>query len=341
MKIINLEKELEKIKILINKTINLYLRKKYPYRHYRLMGEYSHRSGKRLRGALTILSTSLYGGQIAESFLTAAIIEVMQDWLLIHDDVFDQAKIRRGKISLNEMSNNNTAINAGDALHALNWKMLGDNIRFLGERRGWKVFYQINEILQTTLAGQYLEIRWNETNRLNIRDKDYFDLIYHKTAVYSVIGPLELGALIAGQGQQEFKEINLWAKPLGYAFQIRDDVMNLKNNATVLKKDSQNDLREGKRTLILKNLLADCTPAEKEIITLIYAKKPEAKTTEDLNYLNYLIKKYKCLEKTQAVILKLTTQAKNNFLEIYKNHKNSWAKNIIIELIEFIAQRDC
>jgi len=152
--------ELSKLKKPIWKEIKKYLPKKEPIGHYNMVWEYPTRQGKYFRPGLVMLGTQLFGGNPKKSLLTAAAMQTSEDWILIHDDVEDHSDKRRYFPALHKMHGDELAINAGDALHMIMWKMLGDNARDFNNIAGWDIFNTMNHILLKATEGQYLELKW-------------------------------------------------------------------------------------------------------------------------------------------------------------------------------------
>ncbi|MCX6799886.1 MAG: polyprenyl synthetase family protein, partial [Candidatus Falkowbacteria bacterium] len=214
---------LKTIKPLIWSKILNYLPKKEPFDHYEMVKDYPYRQGKYFRPGLVMLSTEMYGAKKEDALLSAAAVQLSEDWLLIHDDIEDQSEMRRGKPTLNVLHGNELAINAGDALHVIMWKILGENILALGLNYGIKIYNIFNDVLLTTTEGQAIDLTWIHDNKIDITEKEYLDMVKRKTCYYTIIGPVQIGAMIAGQSKDELKKIEEWGLPFGYAFQIWDD----------------------------------------------------------------------------------------------------------------------
>jgi len=344
MKKIDFIKELEKLKKPVWKKIQEYLPQKHPQEHYAIVREYPERQGKYFRGGLLLLSTEMFGGQKEKAILTAAAMQASEDWLLIHDDFLDQSEERRSTKdkycpTLNKMYGDELAVNAGDALHIIMWKMLGDNVRFLGEKQGWKIFDKMQDILLTTVEGQYLELDWIRKEKVLITKQEYYRMIGIKTGYYTVTGPLQLGAIIAGQSNKEIKQIEEWGMLFGYTFQIWDDVMNLTAESKIQGKEKAGDILEGKRTLTLIHLLKNCSSIEKNRITALYLKPRAEKTEKDKEYVLSLMKKYKSIDFAKKIAKDYSQKAMKLFDKNTAHLADSQAKRIIRQGIEFVINR--
>lgn len=331
--------KLEKLKKPVWKKIQTYLPDKYPKEHYKIVREYPQRQGKYFRPGLVLLATEMFGFKKEKAILTATAMQTSEDWLLIHDDCLDHSEERRHRSTLNKKYGNELAINAGDGLHIIMWKMLGDNVRLLGEKKGWQIFDKLNDILLTTIEGQYLELDWLRKKRMAITERQYYQMIYRKTGYYTVTGPLQLGAIAAGASNKELKKIKEWAIPFGCAFQIWDDVMNLTTANHSQGKEKAGDILEGKRTLILTHLLRKCLAREKDYITAIYAKPREKKTKKDKKYILALMGKYQSLDFAKKTAKDFSKKAKKLFNKNTSHLTDSYAKKTIREGIDFVVNR--
>ncbi len=344
MKKISFLNELEKLKKLVWGKIQEYLPNKFPQEHYTIVREYPQRQGKYFRPGLTLLSTEMFGSQKEKAILTAAAMQTSEDWLLIHDDFLDHSEERRSTKenycpTLNKIYGDELAVNAGDALHIIMWKMLGDNIRFLGARKGWQIFNKMNDILLTTIEGQYLELDWLRKRKIFITEKEYYQMISIKAGYYTTTGPLQLGAIVAGAPNKELIQIKEWGNLFGCAFQIWDDVMNLTMENEIQGKEKAGDILEGKRTLILIHLLRNCLPIERDYITTLYAKPRTEKTEQDKEYILSLMKKYKSIDFAKKTAKDFSQKAEELFNKNTSHLPNSYAKRVIRQGIKFVANR--
>ncbi len=223
-------------------------------RYARMLRDYPERGGKMLRGQLLILTARAYGDDSA-ALPAAAAIELFQNWVLIHDDIEDDSEERRGHPALHRLYPMPLALNAGDALHAIMWRLLVE----AGARR--KVMAEFAQLVETTASGQHLDLSWVLEGRFDLTQADYFEMVERKAAYYTGVAPLRLGALAAGKlPHPAFASAGL---ELGVAFQIIDDVLNLEGEHGAYGKEIAGDLWEGKRTLILIDYLNQASADER------------------------------------------------------------------------------
>ncbi len=322
------------------KEIQKYLPDKEPKGHYKMIREYPERRGKYVRPSLVLLSCEAFGGDPAKALLTAAAMQVSEEWLLIHDDVEDDSDERRGKPCLHKMYGKELAINAGDALHLIMWRIIGDNIKLLGNETGFRIFDKFYDIFLVTCEGQYLECSWIHDNKIDISEEEYYKMIDAKAGLYTISGPIQLGAIVAGVSDDVIKKIEEFGIPFGRAFQITDDTLNLSGEYEKYGKEIGGDILEGKRTLILIHLLRNCTEEEKEKVVRIYSKKREDKTKDDISYVINLMKKYGSIDYAKAKAREFAKQSKEIFDRNFKDLPETDAKKIIRIAIDFVVNRE-
>ena len=231
------------------------------------MLDYPLRYGKMLRPALAISICGAFGGHLANVLPTAASLELYHNAFLIHDDVEDLSSLRRAEATLHRLHGAPTAINVGDAMLAVTMEPLLDNMALIGLGRTLRVLRIVSRMARESAEGQMLELQWIASCDWSQRDADYSRLVHKKTGWYSFLAPVMAGAAIAGLDDRAIARIGRLFTPLGVAFQIQDDILNLAGEqlgtATGYGKDACGDLWEGKHTLILIHTLRMADPEER------------------------------------------------------------------------------
>lgn len=228
--------------------------------YFDMLRDYPQRGGKGIRSELLLASARAHGasdGPRWEGALwLAAALELFQNWVLIHDDIEDDSEERRGRPALHRLHGVPLAINAGDALHAYMWAAVAR-----ADVPG--AMQECLTMIHRTAEGQHLDLSWVEHREWTLTEQDYLEMVRLKTAYYTVIVPLRLGALAAGVSPAAgFTPAGL---ALGEAFQIRDDVLNLIGDPARYGKEIGGDLLEGKRTLIVLHWLSRAPDAQRQV----------------------------------------------------------------------------
>jgi geranylgeranyl diphosphate synthase type II len=230
---------------------------------YALMLDYPLREAKGLRPALAIATCRALGGRLDQVLPTAAVLELFHNAFLVHDDIEDGSELRRGGPTLHRAHGVPIAINTGDGMLALALQPLLENMQGIGLSRAIRVLEVVARMARESAEGQALELAWIRDGRWDLGDRDYLRMVWKKTAWYSFIAPVTVGALCAGADATRVRRLQHAAGLLGLAFQIQDDVLNLQEDTGGYGKEAAGDLWEGKRTLILLHALRRAMPAER------------------------------------------------------------------------------
>lgn len=307
--------------------------------HWQLIKDYPQRQGKYLRPTLLILTAQSLGFPVEKALKTAAAMQTSEDWILNHDDFEDNSLERRGKPCLHRIYGPELAVNAGDGLHILMWKMLWDNLAVLGESKAREVAQEFNEMLTRTVLGQTTEIKWTQ-EKAQLTDEDLFFIIDGKTVYYSIAGPMRLGAILAGATQKQLDLIYEFGLPLGRCFQIVDDLLDLTSDFKGLKKQKGNDLYEGKRTLMLEHLFRNIKKEDLPKLEKIINKKREEKTAEEVDWILRKMKKCGSLDYARNLAQKLAREAEEIFEKKLSFLSCQPARDELKAGINFILKRE-
>jgi geranylgeranyl pyrophosphate synthase len=182
---------------------------------------------------------------------------MLHNAFLVHDDIEDESDSRRGAPTLHRRVGIPLAVNAGDAMNALAMGLFRRTADRSAPQLLPRLLDEVDHMLLESLEGQALELGWMRDNSLDVGPEDYMRLVLKKTAWYSFIHPLRIGALVANPEDGALDRFNRFGFFLGLAFQISDDVLNLRGRLARYGKEIDGDLWEGKRTLILSHALAN------------------------------------------------------------------------------------
>jgi geranylgeranyl diphosphate synthase, type II len=206
--------------------------------------------GKRLRPIMVLLGNELYGGKAAEALPAAMAIEYFHNFSLIHDDVMDDAPLRRGKPTVHEKYGLNTAILSGDALLVYAYKYIAE----VPGRHLPEVLNIFNQTAIEVCEGQQRDM--NFESRSDVSEEEYLFMIRQKTSVV-LAAALQIGAIIGGASRKDADALYDYAIDLGVAFQIQDDILDCYGNAELVGKQPGGDIIQNKNTLLLIRARAD------------------------------------------------------------------------------------
>jgi geranylgeranyl pyrophosphate synthase len=239
-----------------------------PQRHlYALVKDFIDRSGKGLRPALCIATARALGGRAEDAFPAAAGLEMLHNAFLVHDDIEDGSDSRRGVPTMHRRAGIPIAVNTGDSMNALAMRLFRRTGEQLGPTTALRIFDEVDHLVVETLEGQAMELGWVRDNDLTIGPDDYLRLVLKKTAWYSFIHPMRIGALVANGEDQNLSRFDRFGYLLGLAFQITDDVLNLIGDVGRYGKEIGGDLWEGKRTIVLAHALGHADPSDRAWIS--------------------------------------------------------------------------
>ncbi len=307
--------------------------------HRKIIAEYPERKGKYIRPALVLLTASAMGLAEREAIKTAAAIQVSEDWILNHDDIEDDSLSRRGKPALHQIYGKELAINAGDGLHVIMWRILRDNQKLIGAERTFKLIDEFLQMLDRTVLGQTAELKWTRENRTDLNDKDILFILESKTVYYTIAGPMRLGAILAGADQNQLDRIYQFGRYLGYCFQIQDDLLDLTSDFAGLKKQQGNDIYEGKRTIMLLHLFRNFKGRGKTKLNGIIAKIREEKTSSEVAWVIGMMEKYGSLDYGRKMVGKFAKQAQEFFDSELVFLKDQPARDQIRAFVSFLETR--
>ena len=312
---------------------------------YEPMRDYPIRGGKRFRSALVLLACEALGGDKNEALRTAAAFEMFQSFALVHDDIEDGSEMRRGKPCLHHLHGIPLSINVGDALYSKVFEILAANRERLGEAITLDLIQEMVRGARMTFEGQAYDIGWIEAGE--IPDVDAFvEMLRLKTGWYSGWGPCTAGAIIAGAGPREKEAIGQFGETMAVAFQIRDDLLNLTiktEDASVAPttttggygKERGGDIAEGKRTLMVIDLLHRCAPEERSRVREILDKDRAESTSEDIEWTIALMERYGSIARAEASCRQRASAAESHLDVI----PPSDARETLKEMCAFLVDR--
>jgi octaprenyl-diphosphate synthase len=280
--------------------------------------------GKRLRPILVLLCGKLFGESNPALVRMAAVVEMIHTATLVHDDVIDMAKTRRGRPSINVVWGNHTSVLAGDWLYMQAFQVA------LRERN-FPVLDLLIELTQRMVEGELLQLE--RIGKIGVTEADYMELIDRKTAsLFSACA--RLGAIANGAGDAAESKLGEYAWNLGIAFQLIDDVLDFTSREKILGKPVGNDLREGKVTLPLIYALESAEPEERRLIETVLA---------DGNYdqvpfgkILHILHRYRGVERAQERALAFTEKAR----AIIGEFPNSAYQRALLAVTDLVTDRD-
>jgi geranylgeranyl diphosphate synthase, type I len=233
------------------------------------------RGGKRIRGALAMASYQMFGGQDKEVIVkAAAALEMFNAYILVVDDIQDRSDTRRGgktaHIQLADLHKEEHL--KGDPVHfgeavALNAFLIAQHYASniilqlnVPDAVKNKALANINNCFIVTAHGQTMDLFSEATESLDISDVN--NILEWKTAYYTFINPLQMGAILAGANQADMKSLEHFGVSAGRTFQITDDIIGTFGKESETGKSELDDIKEGKRTMLVVNAIKDSSEVD-------------------------------------------------------------------------------
>ena len=309
-------------------------------RFHALVRDYPSRMGKTVRGRLVVLSARAHGAVTDEAaIIVAAALELFQAWVLVHDDIEDDSETRRGAPALHRLVGMPVALNVGDALHVHMWRLLHELLGHPGVDAK-AIIDEFATMIDRTAEGQHLDLTYVDTGNVDIGADAYLHMVTLKTAYYTVVSPLRLGALLAGV--EPDPALTPTGIDLGVAFQIRDDVLNLRPGsgaAGAYGKEFAGDLYEGKRTLITAHLLAAARPDEAAEVRKLLAGPRAARGEAAVTRLLALVAAHGSLDHAQRVAEERAASGLARLQSVLARLPGGAAADRLLSILDAVAVR--
>lgn len=295
--------------------------------------KYSKNGGKRHRPLIALAGCLVVGGDMNKAISSAAAIEHFHTAALIHDDIADEAELRRGEPCLHLSEGLGLALNMGDlGLSLVNGTVINDSA--LDDAVKVRVVTELIEMTRRTIEGQAMDIGWARDARYDITPEDYLIMATHKTAHYSGAVPLAIGAIVGGGTEAQIEGLRNFGLDTGLAFQIQDDLLNLIGEEESTKKDFRSDITEGKRTLIVVHALHHGTEQQRARLVEILSNKE--KNPDVLAEAVEIMQETGSIEYARNYAQNLTSISKNRLLGVVDP---SPARDLLVSMADWFVNR--
>ena len=288
------------------------------------IGEYLRGGGgKRIRPALLLLSSKLFNYEGRGAVRLGAVVEIIHTATLVHDDIIDEAKTRRGRPAANTQWGNSKCVLAGDWLYMQAFKVAV-------QERNFRILDTLIELTQQMVEGELLQME--KLGKIISLD-EHFDLIYRKTAcLFSVC--MKMGAILGGATPEQEENLAQYGRNLGMAFQLVDDVLDLTASESILGKPVASDLREGKVTMAVIHALELCEPQERTLIETVL--KDRSFDTVPYSKIFEILRKYCSIEAASARAMQYAEAA----CAAIADFPDSEIKRALLWAPEFVVARE-
>jgi octaprenyl-diphosphate synthase len=278
--------------------------------------------GKNLRPLLVIMAAKLCGKPTPNTFIAASIIEMLHSATLIHDDVVDDAEIRRGFPSINAVWKNKIAVLIGD--YILSKCLIGGT-----KTNSLEIMYTLADASKRLSKGELLQIEKSKT--LNITEEEFLQMISNKTA--ALIGAASrLGALTTSDSNNDQHNLKEYGESIGIAFQISDDLLDYYGNQKIVGKPIGNDFKDKKLTLPLIHAFQK---APKKEVSAIKKKIKKGVKKRDIKEIIEFAEKYDGIRYAQKLQDEYATRAKESIAAYPENE----IKTSLLHFVDYVVLR--
>jgi geranylgeranyl diphosphate synthase type II len=285
--------------------------------------------GKRLRPTLLLLATELFGGKIENALPASLAIEYFHNFTLIHDDVMDNAPVRRGFTTIHEKYNLNTAILSGDVLmiKACEYLSKVEGIYFK------QVFDVYTKTAIEVCEGQQYDIDF-ETQK-SVSHSEYIEMIRLKTSVL-LAASMKIGAILGGANETDAELLYTYAENLGIAFQIQDDILDCFGDEGLVGKQPGGDIIQNKKTLLLIEAMRLCTE-QNDIRLNEWLNKTSYLNEEKVSSIQQIFKEYNI---KQFALQQRNFYVEQSMLALENMNLDTTKKSILKSLVDYLVIRN-
>ncbi|MDY6761482.1 MAG: polyprenyl synthetase family protein [Candidatus Nanohaloarchaea archaeon] len=290
--------------------------------------EHAVSGGKRLRTLLCLRTCNALNGDQMEAEVFAQAVESLHNATLVHDDIQDGDEFRRGKPSIWKQYGKPQAIGIGEALFAEGYRHILDHRDRFGTLKCLRLLEIYNEAQRTVIDGQAMDISFR--NRMTVSEEEYMQMARKKTGAL-LTASLTGAAVIAQSDSDVVERLEQAGRFIGPAFQIRDDVIDIKENDSGRR---GNDIREGKRSLIVVHAFQRLSKADKQALGDILDMPRDATTDAQVDRGIELMEQASAVEEAQKTAERLIDDAREHLRDVSADGFKE-----VCDVVDFLVER--
>jgi len=300
---------------------------------YDLLPEYPRRPGKGLRPVLCMAACAAYGGSYRDALEFAAALELLHNAFLVHDDIQDGSSARRGGPALHIAHGTPLALNAGDALaaraNAVFLRAVRPHRRHVAAAllEGWE------RMIDATIEGQALDLGWQHDNAVDVSVADYLAMCGQKTAWYTTIQPLAIGALVGSRDVERERETFRFAWLLGLLFQIANDLDGIRPDA------GKSEIEEGKRTILVIHLLDTLTGSDRDEAVRIMRLPRDQRRGPEVKWVRNKMDAAGSVAHARECVSELAIAARHEADEAFRDLPPGEARDILVRSTDYVLEQ--
>ena len=314
------------------KFVNKFLRKELNGDPKQLYDAASHliiHGGKRLRPYLVLKSCQMLGGKQSDAISAASAVEMIHNFTLVHDDIMDNDEMRHGVTTTHKKFDIPLAILAGDVLYSKAYNTISSKSK-LSSNYTTQLVSKLSKACIEICEGQVYDIKFAENKKIPT-EKEYIKMIEKKTAVLFEVS-CAMGAICAKRKQKDVKNLSVFGRNLGIAFQITDDLIGIIGDSKITKKPVGNDIREGKKSLPIILAIKKARGQNRTKIMRVFGNSGASK--QQINLAVNVIRSLGVEKEVRDIALKYAQRAEKSI----SSYTGS-AKNEMAALLSFVTKR--
>lgn len=287
--------------------------------------------GKRLRPLLSLVAYQMFRpAELKKALPIAYAIEVFHNFTLVHDDIMDDAPLRRGQATVHTKWDSNTAILSGDVMLIAAYESL---MQFRGEQQLSRLIRVFNRVAREVCEGQQMDMNFEVRDDVTIRE--YLRMIELKTAV--LLGAsLEMGAIGAGAKEEDITNLSEFGRNIGIAFQLQDDILDTFGDPEKFGKKIGGDIAQNKKTFLILSALDVAQPSQQEQLKA-YLQPNDMEEDQKIAAVTALLQ--------EADIPARAAAERNRFRDLAFDHLEKVKivpeeKNLLYEMTEMVISRE-
>ena len=311
--------------------VNKFLRKELKGNPKQLYAASAHliiHGGKRLRPFMVLKSCMMLGGKQSDAMAAAGAVEMIHNFTLTHDDIMDNDDLRHGVPSTHKKFDMPLAILAGDVLYSKAYQTISKSKLSANYRS--QLVTKLSKACIEICEGQVDDIKLAENKRIPT-ESEYIKMIEKKTAVLFEVS-CAMGAISAKKSVKDVKNLSVFGRNLGIAFQITDDLIGIMGDSKVTGKAVGNDIREGKKSLPILLAIRNASGSDKKKILRVFGKSKA--TRVELNTVVSIIRSLGIEQAVRKQALRYANRATKALDKYSGVHKSE-----LISLLDFVVKR--
>jgi geranylgeranyl diphosphate synthase, type II len=300
---------------------------------YDLLPLYPQRAGRGLRPILCMAACEAYGGSYDDALPLATALELLHNAFLVHDDIQDGSARRRGRPALHVEHGLPLALNVGDALAAQANALAAQAVQALPVPLPGAITDGWERMVRETLEGQAIDLGWTRDNVVDVPLTDYLEMCGKKTAWYTSVQPLAIGAILGSGSAGRQHDTFQFAWFFGLLFQVVNDLIGLQAPA------GEDDISEGKRTIALTHLLGALAGPERAEVLRVMGLPRDERGPAEVSWVRSRMEREGSIEYVVSCVRDLAAAARSEADRAFGPLAPSGGRDILLSITGYVLEQ--